>query len=129
MKHVGDNYIGTGETRAWYQQPFTQTVPCRAWPAALCLHRGVRAREALHAHHAQLAALRSHAQTLDQRLGRVSFPINGGRDGGYRGYTIKRNPIAGEWRVDFATADGHLLGRERFTVDSDAVDERLRSRR
>jgi hypothetical protein len=47
----------------------------------------------------------------------VSYAINGGRDGGYRGYTIKRNPGPGEWRVDIATADGHLLGRERFSVE------------
>ena len=47
----------------------------------------------------------------------VTYPINGGRDGGYRGYTIKSHPDAGEWRVDFATADGHLLGRERFNVE------------
>ena len=47
----------------------------------------------------------------------VSYPINGGRDGGYRGYTIKSNPGPGEWRVDISTADGHLLGRVRFSVD------------
>ncbi len=35
----------------------------------------------------------------------VSYPINGGRDGGYRGYTIKSHPDTGEWRVDFATAE------------------------
>jgi len=47
----------------------------------------------------------------------VSYPINGGRDGGYRGYTIKTNPGPGEWRVDISTGDGHLLGRIRFSVD------------
>ena len=51
------------------------------------------------------------------KVSTVTYPINGGRDGGYRGYTIKRNPAAGEWRVDFATSEGHLLGRERFNVE------------
>jgi hypothetical protein len=47
----------------------------------------------------------------------VSYPINGGRDGGYRGYTVKRHPQDGDWRVDISTGDGRLLGRVRFKVD------------
>ena len=46
----------------------------------------------------------------------LAFPINGGRDGGYRGYSAKTNPDAGMWRVDVETGDGHLIGRLRFTV-------------
>ena len=46
----------------------------------------------------------------------VSFPITGGRDGGYRGYSIKSSPRAGRWRVDIATADGRLVGRVPFSV-------------
>ena len=40
----------------------------------------------------------------------------GGRDGGYRGYSVKGNPQAGDWRVDIETIDGRLVGRIRFTV-------------
>ncbi|HUQ30113.1 MAG TPA: DUF2914 domain-containing protein [Candidatus Paceibacterota bacterium] len=47
----------------------------------------------------------------------VSFPINGGRDGGYRGYSIKTNPAPGEWRVEVETGDGHLIGRIRFNLE------------
>jgi hypothetical protein len=47
----------------------------------------------------------------------VSYTINGGRDGGYRGYTIKRHPQAGDWRVDIRLAGGHLLGRVRFRIE------------
>lgn len=47
---------------------------------------------------------------------RVSFAISGGRDGGYRAYTIKSNPRPGQWRVDIDTIDGRLIGRLRFDV-------------
>lgn len=46
----------------------------------------------------------------------VSYPINGGRDGGYRGYSSAGNPQPGLWRVDIETIDGRLIGRETFTV-------------
>ena len=46
----------------------------------------------------------------------VSYPITGGRDGGYRGYSIKSSPSTGQWRVDVATPDGLLIGRVEFSV-------------
>jgi len=46
----------------------------------------------------------------------ISFGIVGGRDGGYRGYSIHRNPVPGDWRVDIETASGHIIGRVRFSV-------------
>jgi hypothetical protein len=46
----------------------------------------------------------------------VSFAISGGRQGGYRGYTIKAHPKPGSWRVDIDTEDGRLIGRVAFEV-------------
>jgi hypothetical protein len=46
----------------------------------------------------------------------VTFAVNGGRDGGYRGYTVKRNPLDGQWRVDITTVDNRLIGRVNFTL-------------
>lgn len=51
----------------------------------------------------------------------ISFPISGGRDGGYRGYTVKTNVGPGDWRVDVITERGQLLGRHNFEiVETDA---------
>ncbi len=46
-----------------------------------------------------------------------SFPINGGRDGGYRGYSVKSNLTPGKWRVNVTTQYGQLIGRVTFSVD------------
>ncbi|HXJ00940.1 MAG TPA: DUF2914 domain-containing protein, partial [Micropepsaceae bacterium] len=46
----------------------------------------------------------------------VTFPITGGREGGYRGFSIKSSPRAGRWRVDITMADGRLIGRVPFSV-------------
>ena len=46
----------------------------------------------------------------------ISFPILGGRDGGYRGYSVYPNPQSGSWRVNVVTGYGQLIGRVSFTV-------------
>ena len=46
----------------------------------------------------------------------VSFTINGGRDGGFRGYTQKSGLVAGKWRVNVITPSGLIVGRVTFTV-------------
>ena len=51
--------------------------------------------------------------TTQQRL---SIPISGGREDGYRFYTSRTGPRAGEWRVNIATLDGRAIGRMRFSV-------------
>jgi len=48
----------------------------------------------------------------------VGFAISGGRDGGYRGYTLKRDVDPGEWRVNVRTTYGQLVGRVSFTVEN-----------
>jgi len=46
----------------------------------------------------------------------VSFPILGGRDAGYEGYTVKGNMTPGPWRVNVITQYGQVIGRVAFTV-------------
>ena len=50
------------------------------------------------------------------RPDRIGFPISGGRDGGYRGYTVKSGISPGEWRVEVQTERDQTLGRLDFTV-------------
>jgi len=53
---------------------------------------------------------------------RIGFPIAGGRDDGYRGYTVKQAVTPGDWRVDVETAEGHILGRVSFRVEAGPAD-------
>ena len=46
----------------------------------------------------------------------IRFPISGGRDGGYRGYSKKENITPGAWRVDVETLRGQIIGRFTFKV-------------
>ncbi len=58
---------------------------------------------------------RDSATGVWKSTGTISFPITGGRDGGYRGYTSK--PVyQGEWRVEVKTQRGARIGRTSFTV-------------
>ena len=45
-----------------------------------------------------------------------SFQIAGGREGGYRGYTLKQNIIPGRWRVTAESESGATIGFVEFRV-------------
>jgi len=48
----------------------------------------------------------------------IPFPIYGGSDNGYRGYSEKTNIFPGKWRVDVTDERGRVLGRTRFEIIS-----------
>ena len=48
---------------------------------------------------------------------RIEFPVRGGRDEGYRGYSVKTNITPGFWRVYVETPRGQVLGRVQFRVE------------
>lgn len=65
-----------------------------------------------------------HWERYDQVKGawvtqsRIAFPLSGGRQAGYRGYSEITNASPGEWRVSIETADGdQVIGRIKFTVE------------
>lgn len=60
----------------------------------------------------------------------ISYDINGGRDGGYRGYTYKSNIKKGEWKVDVITNEELVLGVIDFEIimDSNLKPKRLVNR-
>lgn len=46
----------------------------------------------------------------------ISYPISGGNDAGYRGFTIVSNVSPGKWRCSVENGRGQVLGRQTFTV-------------
>jgi hypothetical protein len=60
-------------------------------------------------------------QMYDEKRGwitttRIELPLNGGRGGGYRTFSMKKEIRPGAWRVNVETPGGALLGRLRFNV-------------
>ncbi len=51
----------------------------------------------------------------------LRFRIRGGREDGFRAYSVKTAPRPGQWRVNITTVDGHAIGRVRFSVETQAV--------
>jgi hypothetical protein len=49
-------------------------------------------------------------------MSRVELPVIGGRDGGYRTYSMKTAIRPGPWRVNVETSSGAILGRLRFDI-------------
>lgn len=47
----------------------------------------------------------------------VAYPITGGRDGGYRGYSTIFAGTEGKWRVNVETIDGRRIARLPFVVE------------
>jgi hypothetical protein len=50
---------------------------------------------------------------------KILLPITGGRDAGWRGFTVKAKHKPGRWRVEVVTSDGRELGRINLTVTAD----------
>lgn len=46
----------------------------------------------------------------------INLPVIGGRDGGFRTYSMRSNLIAGKWRVNIKTEHGQTIGHLRFNV-------------
>ncbi len=61
---------------------------------------------------------------------KIEFPVSGGRDGGFRGYSEKASIEPGLWRVDIKTTSGGKLGSLKFKVveqsgEPELVSEKL----
>ena len=54
---------------------------------------------------------------------RIPIKISGGREGGYRAYSLKQRLDPGDWRVDVETEDGRIIGRVAVTVLSQAEEQ------
>jgi hypothetical protein len=116
-----DAYSAIGEDEPWYTRFGIAPVMHVEPGGALYLYSAVFAPIALTTDIVHRWQRYDPKKKIWVTVSRVTFPIRGGRDGGYRGYTIKRNIAPGDWRVDIDTADGHIIGRVRFEVEQVAA--------
>ena len=56
----------------------------------------------------------------------INYEVTGGREGGYRGYTFKRNIWPGPWKVEVTTDNGLVLGAIEFRIINDSTQHKPR---
>lgn len=116
VERVGEEYHLVAESRPWYREYFGGSVEFhRVTEEPAYVYTAIFAPTGL-------STVVSHEwQRYDERLGTwvteevTPFSIVGGREGGFRGYTIKAVD-EGKWRVNVTTTFGQLIGRVSFRV-------------
>ncbi|TSC72547.1 MAG: hypothetical protein G01um101470_312 [Parcubacteria group bacterium Gr01-1014_70] len=117
VTRVATGYRVVGEEQGWYAFLLPRRTIHVLGGSPLFFYSAVFAPAKLVTtivHEWQLYDYKKDAWVMELR---VSFPITGGRDGGYRGYSERLNVEPGLWRVNVETARGQLLGRRTFTVE------------
>lgn len=115
VERVGDQYIADGEVTRWYDifDPTPELHLVKG--ASAYFYSSVFAPTDIDTnivHHWEIQKDDGEWETVN----RVTFGIFGGRDGGYRGYSVKERISEGLWRVNVETARGQVIGREEFEV-------------
>lgn len=118
LKHSSGGYVAIYEAPPWWQfwRNTSGTYTLGAGGSAFC-YSSVFAPAELTAPIYHTWEVRSTSGEWEVRS-KVSFPISGGRDEGYRGFSVKSSLTPGTWRCNVETARGALIGRTTFTVVS-----------
>jgi hypothetical protein len=59
---------------------------------------------------------------------KLPFVIEGGREDGFRGFSVKSNIWSGSWRVDVETQRGQVVGRVEFELEEIQEDIKLKTK-
>lgn len=119
---VPDDYLATSESEPWQVRYLGVSPTLHVAPGeTLSAYSSIFAPTAL------ATTIRHKWQWYDPTAKRwilkatVAYPIAGGREGGYRGYTTVFARDAGEWRVSVETVDGRHIAQIPFTVEQVAT--------
>ena len=119
VSRIGSDYHLLSEPRAWYQAFLNYNTTLHLAPGeSAYVFSSMFAPEGLSTtmlHQWQRYDDSTGAWVTDET---VSFPIVGGRDGGYRGYSFDSGVAPGRWRVNVLTGYGQIVGRISFTVEA-----------
>jgi hypothetical protein len=116
-KHEGVYHLRY-ERGAWYDLLKRSDRPFRGEGPAYCF-TAVFAPVALNTtvyHRWQYRPARDRSKAFVQ-TDRIPIAVSGGREQGYRGYTVKQRVAPGDWRVDVETEEGRIIGRIAFRVE------------
>lgn len=115
----GDQFVAVGEDYPWYETwwLFRPTLRLRAGDSAY-FYSAVFAPTALATN--LIHRWERYDETTRQWVPQADVPlsITGGREEGYRSYSLKTRPTAGLWRVVVRTTGGQTLGGETFYIET-----------
>jgi len=109
----------------WYRDVFSDTTIKRTAGQPVYFYSAIFAPTDFHkrvVHHWQY-----QENGIWKSASRIDYSIVGGRDGGYRGYSLKRNVFPGRWRVTVETGAGRVIGRQTFTIRSAMTQPRVQT--
>jgi hypothetical protein len=123
VTRIPDDYVATSETESWevHYLGFAPTLH-------ISLGESLSAYSSVFAPTILATTIVHRWQWYDETKEEwitkaiIKYPIVGGRDGGYRGYSSMPINVAGQWRVDIETADSRLIARLPFTVEMVATE-------
>lgn len=128
-RDAAGNYMGRAEVSSWYERYIAFSPPYHyVANESIYFYSAVFAPTALNAPIYHEWQYFHETEDTWVTTMRVSFPIVGGRENGYRGYSTKSAIEPGRWRVLVKTERGQLLGKTAFTVVSAPVPVFLKER-
>ncbi|HXF91565.1 MAG TPA: DUF2914 domain-containing protein [Nitrospiraceae bacterium] len=116
---VADAYELSFERGRWFQIWKRSDDPFRGEEPAYCftaVFAPVDLKTTIY-HHWQYRPTGARGKRSFVTADRIPISISGGREAGYRAYTVKQRLTPGEWRVDVEAADGRIIGRVNFRVE------------
>ena len=120
VKRVGEVYQAQGEAQDWLTRfgkpPVLHIAPGQPVYVYSAVFAPIKLSTTIVHRWRHYNRIRHKWQTIST----VAFTINGGRDGGYRNYTIQHKVWDGDWRVDVRNADGRIIGRIPFHIENAA---------
>ncbi len=118
VTRVPGGYLATSETESW-QVRYLGIAPV----LHIVQGESLSAYSAVFAPTALTTSIEHRWQWYDEKKNEwvtkavIKYPIVGGRNGGYLGYSTLPISSSGQWRVSVETSDGLLIARLPFTVE------------
>jgi hypothetical protein len=127
VAHTGSQYVIQKEpSPVWYDFWSTQTVHLRPGDS-LYGYSAVFAPGAFTADLMHVWEKYDPAQKKWVQQSKVAFTLSGGRDEGYRGYSIVSVTSPGTWRLSVLSESEQVLGRVQFKIETVDIEPVLES--
>lgn len=116
VQKEGTNYVVSRESKNFFNNFFDNTIRVNPSDQSLYYFSSVFAPTRLNTQIFHEWEYYDSKNKKWVKTTKVPFSIIGGRNQGYRGYSLKQNLSEGLWRVSTKTSNGQIIGREKFKV-------------